>query len=90
MPNTVRSDRYVHLLEELRAARERAGITQEDLAARLDVDQTYVSKSERGVRRLDVIELRDWVMALGLRFPKFIATLEERFERHGRPRMTRR
>ncbi|MGT2512285.1 helix-turn-helix domain-containing protein [Cupriavidus basilensis] len=50
----------------LRKASKVAGITQADLAARLDVTQTFVSKCERGERRLDVKELRSWCMAIGV------------------------
>ena len=37
-------------------ARKKKGLSQADLAKRLGKQQTYVSKYERGVRRLDVIE----------------------------------
>jgi transcriptional regulator with XRE-family HTH domain len=48
---------YRRFLERLRAAREEAGLTQAETASKLGVDQSWVSKVERGVRRLDVIEL---------------------------------
>ncbi len=37
------------------AARLEVEMTQEDVAKNLRVDQSWVSKVERGVRRLDVI-----------------------------------
>jgi len=52
------------LAEELRIlgevlvrVRERAGLKQSDLAARLGLPASYLSKIENGTRRLDVIEL---------------------------------
>lgn len=42
----------------LRAAREQAGLQQGDLAARLDVPQSVLSKIEAGHREVTVLELR--------------------------------
>ena len=38
-------------------ARERSGLRQNELAARLGTPASYLSKIEKGTRRLDVIEL---------------------------------
>jgi len=43
--------------EVLVRARERAGLKQSDVAARLALPASYLSKVENGTRRLDVIEL---------------------------------
>ena len=51
------ADQLTILGRILAATRERAGIKQSDLAARLDVPASYLSKIENGTRRLDVIEL---------------------------------
>jgi transcriptional regulator with XRE-family HTH domain len=52
-----RRPEYRRFLLRLRAARERAGLTQVEAARRLRVPQSYVSKCESGERRVDVIEL---------------------------------
>ena len=53
--------------------RTKAGLSQEALAKRLGRPQSYVSKFERGERRLDVIEFFEVMSALkadGFRFLK--------------------
>jgi transcriptional regulator with XRE-family HTH domain len=57
---------YQVLLELLQNARASAGITQGTLASRLGNTQTFVSKVERGERRIDVGEFVDFCHALGL------------------------
>jgi len=59
-------ERYERFRVLLVGARKRAGVTQEELAARLGRPQSYVSKSERGERRLDVVEFVEIALALGL------------------------
>ena len=54
-------------------------MTQQQLADALGVHQTVVSKAELAVRRIDVIELRAWLQALGLSLVEFAAKLEARF-----------
>lgn len=46
-------------------AREEAGVSQEQLAERLGRPQSYVSKTELGKRRLDVIEYLTFARAVG-------------------------
>lgn len=53
-----------------------AGLKQAELAERLEVRQAWVSSYERGERRLDVLELRQVVVALDLDFLDFMARLE--------------
>jgi len=47
----------VVLGQVLARARERAGLKQSDVAARLGLPASYLSKVESGTRRLDVVEL---------------------------------
>lgn len=80
MPKPLHSAQYGKLMELLRAVREESGFTQRDLAAALGEDQSYVSKCERGIRRLDVVELRNWVCAMGLSFGTFAGRLDSCLE----------
>jgi len=43
--------------DALATARERAGLTQQELAKRLRKPQSFVSNYESGQRRIDVLEL---------------------------------
>lgn len=58
------TDEHRQLVAALAAARIDAGISQYELADRLGVDQSYVSKYETGRRRLDVIEFLRIVTAI--------------------------
>lgn len=48
-----------------RLLRERAGLRQSDLAARVGVPQSTISKIETGERRLDLMEARALCSAMG-------------------------
>lgn len=63
----IRREALEHLLEgDLRALREAAGITQEELAAKIDVDQSQISRLERqGEGEARVSLLKRYVEALG-------------------------
>ena len=50
---------------ELARVRELAGLTQAELAARLSVSQTVVSRTESGERRLENIDFLEFVEAIG-------------------------
>jgi transcriptional regulator with XRE-family HTH domain len=66
--------RLVSLLREIRIE---AGLTQVDLAARIERDQTFVSKYESGQRRLDALELREICQAIGITLEEFARRLEK-------------
>lgn len=65
------------LIALLREIRVEAGLTQGELGARIGKDQTFVSKYESGVRRLDVLELREVCQALDLTLGEFVRRLEK-------------
>lgn len=77
---------FLHLL---RRQRETQRLRQADLALRLGRGQGTVSKVERGARRLDVIELRDWLSALDVDFMGFLSSLEAELRVHAVNQITR-
>jgi len=59
-------------------ARRDAGLTQVALAKKLGRPQSFVSKFERGERRLDVIEFVEVARALSLNAARIVSELERR------------
>ena len=53
------------MLDLIIQARKRAGLTQQDMAAKLNRPQSFVSKVELGERRLDVIEFLELCRVMG-------------------------
>lgn len=53
------------------------GISQEELARRIGRTQSFVSKCERGERRIDIIEVRQFCKALGIKFRQFVAAVDD-------------
>lgn len=77
MRKSVHTPDQKQFLRLLREARREAGLTQVELAARLDTLQCVISNFERGAKRLDLVELCQVVDAIGIPLADFI----ERFER---------
>lgn len=71
-------DRAAHNAEHrrlcllLRQYRQNAGLRQTDVAARLGVHQSFVSKYEAGERRLDLIELAQVCDSLSIDLIEFV------------------
>jgi transcriptional regulator with XRE-family HTH domain len=57
MSKSIHSSEYKTVIRKLREVREAAGLTQQEVAEKLVKPQSYISKIERGERRLDIIEL---------------------------------
>lgn len=69
---------YAALRSLLREQREAKGVTQVVLAERLGETQSYVSKVERGERRLDLVQLRCFCKAIGISLGDFVARFESK------------
>ena len=65
--------RFLSLLRQVRVD---AGLRQADLAKKLGQPQSFVSKYESGERRIDVLELHEICVALGLSLTDFVRRLE--------------
>lgn len=76
MEKTIHSSQNRLLTKWLKQKRNEQNLTMRDLAGRLDVQHTFVSKIEQGERRLDLIEFIRYCKALdadpeeGIRFIK--------------------
>ena len=66
---------YLRLQQLLVEARHARGLTQSEIARQLQVPQSFVSKYERGERRLDVIELLQILDILDLNVCDFIGRI---------------
>ena len=68
----VHSPEYQDMLARLRQARRDAGLTQEEVAKRIGVRQAFVSKVERGERRIDPVELARFAALYGKSLAWFV------------------
>ena len=78
MDKSLYSNRQEQLQRLLREIRTEAGLRQVDLAEKLGEPQSFVSKYERGERRLDVIELEQVCERCGVTLGAFVARLGKR------------
>lgn len=62
----VTSPSYEAAISHLIEARKTAGLSQRDLAERLEKPRSFVSKLESRERRLDIVEFLAYTRALGL------------------------
>jgi len=57
MAKSIYTNEYKNVVKKLRKARNDAGLMQVDIAKKLKKPQSYISKIERGERRVDIAEL---------------------------------
>src|SRR5438067_4471702 len=82
---TPEQDALQRVLRQLRLG---AGLRQEDLAARLNEPQSFVSKYESGERRLDLIEVRRICQAVGVTLLELVQRFEEQLIECSRTRIS--
>ena len=81
MEKSIYSQEYSLFLEQLRNTREGKGLTQTQVAERLGQTQSFVSKVERGERRVDIVEMRAFCSAMDIDFLGFVQRLELEFSK---------
>ena len=77
MKKTNRELQREKLQELLKRIRQDKGIRQIELAEKLGVPQSFISKYESGDRQLDILELRQVCQAVGISLQEFIRKLED-------------
>ncbi|GAV21435.1 helix-turn-helix protein [Mariprofundus micogutta] len=70
------SARQLQLIEALKTMRINCGLTQVELAAQLNRPQSYISKYEKGERRLDLIELSEICKVCGTPLSDFVKVID--------------
>ena len=74
---SIHTHEYRIFLRLLRKLRMESGLSQQEFAARIGRTQSFIGKCERGERRLDVIELQTFCLALGISLSDFSRQLEQ-------------
>ena len=59
MDKSIYTKDHKHVIEQLKTARQEAGLDQMEVAELLGKSQSYVSKIESGQRRIDVVQLKE-------------------------------
>lgn len=78
MKKSLNTKNYNVLLELLYQARVGLNLRQSDLAEKLKVPQSFISKIESGERRIDIIELYEICDALEIEFIDFVRRLTKK------------
>lgn len=76
MEKSIYRDENLVLLRLIKQCRVESGLTQGQFAQALDRPQSFASDIERGLRRLDLVQLRDICAALGIGLVEFVQRFE--------------
>lgn len=71
---------YEVILTLLKAIRMKAKLTQGELGRAMGRDQAFVSACEVGSRRLDPLQVKEWLSVCGTTYQDFGRRVDEAFE----------
>lgn len=76
MPENFHPDEHRKFEAVLRGVRAEQKVTQAEVAERMGVFQGRVSRFESGERRMDLVELRHWCIAVGVSLDDVVRRFE--------------
>lgn len=85
MPGRAIGNEYRVLAATLRETRLKARVTQVQLAQRLGMTQSFISKCDRGTVRLDMVQVRRICLALGVPFQELVRRFEAALRKAKQP-----
>jgi transcriptional regulator with XRE-family HTH domain len=78
MRKSIYTAEYAALRAELKTSRQKAGLSQRQLAEQLKVPHSWVAKVESGERRIDVVECTWFLTACGVDpFPVLMRVMQK-------------
>lgn len=77
---SIYDDRYRDLIETIKHYRKEQGISQTQIAEQTGIPQYDISKIETFVRRIDAVELHDYLNALNIDFD-LLKTIQEKIQK---------
>ena len=77
MTKAIHRPAYAVFHEQLKLLRIESGLTQAQCSEALGRPQSFMSDVERGVRRLDIVQLRDLCLVLGTDLTSFSKAYEQ-------------
>ena len=72
MSKTIWTKEYAVFIKKLRQARQDSGLKQIEVAKKLKRPQSYISRVESGVYRLDIIEVKQFALIYGKNISELI------------------
>lgn len=72
MRKTIFTEQHKYMVKQLKKARREANLSQIEVAKLIEKPQSYISKTEAGQHRIDVIQLQEFAKIYKKRIDYFI------------------